>query len=274
MKAAARANDKAKLKEEEIVARHFPYGLPQPPSNAANEEMLLQNEWVIWYDSDLRMPLWVAYRFTKAEAKRKVYPRLDCFRRDPRLSDSDASLCEDYKSSGFDRGHLLPANDAKRNQAMMDNSFLLSNMAPQLGNFNQKIWMRLETHVNDWAEESGVYVVTGAIFDRNNDRLRDSDDQVARIPPKNRVGRATHFYKIIMHQRPSGVIDTISFLMPHDNRLFGANDGRDAYLKTKIASIDDIEEMTGIDFFPNMPAMRQAKIEAGKATALSKWFTF
>jgi endonuclease G len=274
LKAAARANDRAKLKQDEIIAKHFPFGLPRGPASAANEDMLVQNEWIIWYDADLRQPLWVAYEFTRAEAKRKKYPRLDCFRRDPRLPDDDASSCEDYKSSGFDRGHLLPANDAKRSAAMMDNSFLLSNMAPQLGNFNQKIWMRLETHVNNWAETTGVNVITGAIFDRDDDRKRDSDSQAVRIPPRKRVARATHFYKIIIHRRPNGVIDTISFIMPHDNKLHGDNVGRDAYLKTKIRSIDEIEERTGINFFPNMPSAQQAEIEAGKATSLNKWFTF
>lgn len=274
LQAAARANDRAKLKKDEIIAKHFPFGFPNSPANATNEDKLVQNEWVIWYDADLRQPLWVAYEFTRSEAKRKRYPRLDCFRRDPRLPDDEASFCEDYKSSGFDRGHLLPANDAKRSKAMMDNSFLLSNMAPQLGNFNQKIWMRLETHVNKWAEGTGVNVITGAIFDRDDDKIRDSDTQAVRIPPRKRVAKATHFYKIIIHRRPNGVIDTISFLMPHDNKLHGDNPGRDAYLKTCIRSIDEIEERSGVDFFPDMPSDQQARIEGGKATSLSNWFTF
>ncbi len=68
--------------------------------------------------------------------------------------------------SGSQRDHHLIR------KAMMDNSFLLSNMAPHLGNFNQKIWMRLETHVNKWAEGTGVNVITGAIFDRDDGRAR------------------------------------------------------------------------------------------------------
>ncbi len=56
---------------------------------------------------------------------------------------------------------------------------------------------------------------------------RDSDSQAVRVPPRKRVAEATHFYKIIIHRRPNGMIDTISFLMPHDNKL---HPGRDAYI--------------------------------------------
>lgn len=274
LNAASRANDQARLNQDELIGRHFPFGFPRAPADATNENILVQSEWIIWYDADLKQPLWVAYEFTRAEAKKKVIERLDCFHRDPRLSDDDASFCEDYKKSGYDRGHLLPANDAKRRATMMDNSFLLSNMAPQLGNFNQKIWMRLEGHVNRWAMGTGVNIITGAIFDRDGDGRRDSDDDAVRIPPQARVARATHFYKIITHRRPNGMIDTISFLMPHDNRLFGKAASQDAYLKTRITNIDEIERITGIDFFPDMPTAKKAKIEGGKATSLSKWFTF
>lgn len=189
LKAAQRANDRAELKRAEIIAKHFPFGFPRALTNATNERIPVQSEWVIWYDDDLKQPLWVAYEFTKAEANKKLVERLDCFRRDPRLDDDDASFCEDYKKSGFGRGHLLPANDAKRRATMMDNSFLLSNMAPQLGNFNQKVWMRLETHVNNWAESTGVNIITGAIFDRDGDRRRDDDDDAVRIPLQHKVAR-------------------------------------------------------------------------------------
>jgi endonuclease G len=119
-----------------------------------------------------------------------------------------------------------------------------------------------------------VNVITGAIFDRDDDKRRDSDSDAVRIPPRQRVARATHFYKIIIHRRPNGMIDTISFIMPHDNQLHGNNQGRDAYLKTRIHTIDEIEERTGIDFFHDMPTDQQAQIEAGKGTSLNNWFTF
>jgi len=274
LKAADKALSEATLQQSALVKIHFPFGVPTPPADATNESMLVQFGWITWYDADLKSPLWVAYEFSKADALNKKVARVDCFRRDFRLTDPDASLCQDYKSSGHDRGHLVPANDSKRWQEMMDNSFLFSNMAPQLGLFNQRIWMRLESRVNKWAVSGdGVNVVTGAIFDADGDGKRDLDANIARIDPKKRVGLATHFYKILLHRRPNGVIDSIAFLLPHNGLIYSGNK-EIPYLNSKIVSIDDIESLTGIDFYPEMPVEQRTAIESGKAISINKWNTF
>lgn len=148
IKAADQALARAALSEAKIVTRHFPFGLQKPPDDASNESILVQLEWVTWYDNDLRIPLWVGYQLNKTDARNKRYPRQDCFRRDPRLANEFASFCKDYDEPVYDRGHMVPANDSRRNRAMVDNSFLFSNMAPQRGNFNRKIWESLESTVN------------------------------------------------------------------------------------------------------------------------------
>lgn len=270
IKAADRALENAAPKEAEIIAKHFPFGVPKPAANASGEFIVLQSEWVTWYDSDLRTPLWVGYRLTKAEAKKKTFARQDCFRKDPRLSDNVASICADYDEPLYDRGHMLPANDSRRNQAMVDNSFLFSNMAPQRGNFNRKIWEELESKVNEWAEKVGVYIITGSIFDRDGDGTRDPDENAIRMKPRKLVGVPTHFYKIILHIRDDGKFDLISFLLPHNNKTFK---NRDKYLTSRIASVDEIEQLTGIDFFPDMPTARQNAVESAKATSLTLWVT-
>jgi DNA/RNA endonuclease G (NUC1) len=272
LNASNQALQTAGSQQSALNTLHCPFGLPASPANADNERLLYQFEWITRYDDDLRMPLWVAYELTKAESSAQVATRQDCFRRDSRLSSDDASFCEDYDEPLFDRGHMVPANDMKRAQSSMDNSFLFSNMAPQFSNFNQKVWERLESKVHGWAiSADGVHVITGAVFDRNNDGRRDDDDDAQRVSPRNRVAIATHFYKIIIHRRPNSKIDTISFLLPH-NTL--SNTNNDNYLKGKIVTIDSIETVTGIDFFPNMETQREQQIEQGKASSLSMWFTF
>jgi DNA/RNA endonuclease G (NUC1) len=274
LKAADKALTEAELQQNALVKIHLPFGVPKAISGANNESMFVQFGWITWYDADLKTPLWVAYEFSKADALKKKVDRLDCFRRDFRLSDADASFCQDYKLSGYDRGHLIPANDSKRWQEMMDNSFLFSNMAPQLGNFNQRIWMRLEGRVNKWAVSGdGVNVVTGAVFDKDSDGQRDRDEEVTRINPRNRVGLASHFYKILVHRRPSGIVDTIAFLLPHNSKIYKGNK-EIPYLNSRIVSIDEIEAITGIDFYPDMPTVQQNAIESGKATSMFKWLTF
>lgn len=249
-------------------ATHLFGGLPVPPSNATNEHIIHQREWITWYDDDLRVPLWVQYRLTRMDASAQR-TRRDCFRKDPRLSDSVASFCEDYEEPIFDRGHMIPRSDLNRTQITMVNSFIFSNMCPQQANFNQGIWENLESKVRRWAiVADGVFVVTGAVFDRNGDGRRDADSDANLVAPRRRVAIPTHFYKIILHQRPSGFIDTISILLPHNNQNIRRPD---RYLADHIVSIDEIEALTGIDFFPNLPDDREAIVERFVAPAL--WST-
>jgi endonuclease G len=207
---ATQANAAALAQQAEIEATQFPFGMHRSPSDADNERVLFQKEWVAVYDDDLRMPVWVSYKLTKAESSSTVAIRQDCFRRDYRLPGEVASECEDYEEPLFDRGHMLPANDSKRRQSMMDNGFLFSNMTPQFENFNRKVWQRLEAHVHNWAISSnGLFIITGAVFDRDNDGQRDPDSDAVRMAPLNRVAVPSHFYKILIHVRTSGVIDTL-----------------------------------------------------------------
>ena len=127
-------------------------------------------------------------------------------------------------------------------------------MAPQHDRFNRGIWARLEGKVRAWAiVADGIYVVTGAVFDRNDDGQRDADAELM----SNRVGIPTHFYKIILHVRPSGFIDTISILLPHLDENVGSTN---TYLRNHITRIDEIEQLTGIDFFPELPDTRETVV--------------
>lgn len=246
-------------------AMHLLGGLPVPPPGATNEHLIHQHEWVTWYDDDLRVPLWVSYQLTRADASAQR-TRRDCFRRDPRLPLEASSVCEDYQEPIFDRGHVVPRADMNRSQTAMDNTFIFSNMAPQHDTFNQGIWARLEDKVRSWAiVADGVFIITGAVFDKDGDRTRDADDAADRVAPRGRVAVPTHFYKIVLHRRPSGFIDTISILLPHrDEDVFNTNQ----HLRSHIVSIDEIESLTGIDFLPGLPDQREEAVERFVAPAL------
>lgn len=246
-------------------ARHLLGGRPVTSSDATNEHMIHQQEWITSYDDDLRVPLWVAYELTKADASAQL-TRKNCFRKDPRLSDSASSTCEDYEEPIFDRGHMIPNADLNRGRLPQTNSFIFSNMVPQHDLFNQGIWAKLESKVRAWARVSdGVYVVTGSVFDKNGDGQRDADANANLVSPTQRVAIPTHFYKIILHVRPSGFIDTISFILPHSDESVGSTN---PYLVSHIATIDEIESVTGIDFFPELPDQREVATEAFKSAGL------
>lgn len=88
------------------------------------------------------------------------------------------------------------------------------------------------------------------------------------VAPTNRIAIPTHFYKIILHVRPSGFIDTISFILPHLDESVGSTS---PFLSNHIATIDEIEAVTGIDFFPELPNQRETAVEAFRAAGL--WHT-
>lgn len=249
----------------EAEALHLPWGRPVPPAGASNERMLHQLEYLIWYDDDLFTLVWTAHRLSSEDAAAER-DRVECFRRDLRLVDDVASICEDYEEPLFDRGHMVPSGDMRRSEAAMINTYVLSNMAPQLPGFNRGIWARLEDRVRDWAQVRGeVFIITGSIFDRDGDGTRDADEDAFRVGPLGYVAIPTHFYKIVMHREASGFINTITILIPHRSS-FPSNTNN--YLRQRIRTIDQIEVLTGIDFFPDLPPQVENAVESFRAQNL------
>jgi DNA/RNA endonuclease G (NUC1) len=92
-------------KQSSAKSRNTIWGLPTASTSAAHEHLLTQKDYLIWYDDDLRVPLWVSYRLKKSDLKTHR-ERLECFRMDPRLNPAVAGTCDDYDEPTYDRGHL------------------------------------------------------------------------------------------------------------------------------------------------------------------------
>lgn len=237
--------------EEQAAATstHLPWGIPTSPETATNEHLLHQADYILNYDDDLKTSIWAAYRL-RAEDVAVERGRVECFRNDPRLGDEDAAFCFDYDEPVYDRGHLAPSTAMTRSESAMINTYMFSNMAPQHNKFNRVIWKRLEGYVRDWAKVKGeIYVITGAVFDRDNDGKRDPDDQAEHIKAGSTVAVPSHFYKIILHETPNTSIETMTFLLPHNNDRHVGHEA-DEYLTSRLISIDEIETLTGMDFLP------------------------
>lgn len=184
---------------------------------------------------------WVAYELTKEETI-AIAARTDRFLTDPQVATGTAND-SDYAGSGYDRGHLVPAADLGWSVEAMEASFYYSNMSPQLPAFNRGVWKRLEELVRTWAiQYEAVYVVTGPVL----------SDNLAVIG-MNQVAVPSYFYKAILNYTGPD-IQAIGFILP--------NVGSKAELQAFAVSIDSLEQLTGLDFFPALPDLEEANLES------------
>ena len=185
---------------------------------------------------------WVAYELTKEEILGQ-YDRADNFRSDTSVSTGSASL-NDYRGSGYDRGHLAPAADMKFSADAMSESFYLSNMSPQDPSFNRGIWKKLEAMVRQWAyDNDSIYIVTGPVLNKDSYKTIGS----------NHVSIPEYYYKIILDfTEPE--IKAIGFLLPNEKGV--------SPVASYAVSVDNVEEITGIDFFSALPDEQEDSLES------------
>lgn len=229
------------------LANHLPWGVPQSTST----RILIQRDYVIGYSDSLLVPLWTAHRLDGSGLGKAT--RVNCFRRDPRIPAPAASLPSDYDDPIYDQGHMTPNADMSMGLKPVINSFIMSNMSPQLCQFNRGVWQILESLVRIWAEEQGtLYVMTGSIFDRDGDGMRDDDSLAQRMMSRNgkaRVAIPSHFYKILVHRFDDGRVDVLAFMMPNDKTNL---DGDEAirYIENHLVAVADIEKLAGVRWSP------------------------
>ena len=222
---------------------HIKYGAPSEVG-----DLLCRFGYAISHSPDKKVANWVAYHLT-AEKMKGTHPRSEDFRPDPDLDDGKRSELSDYKSSGFHRGHMAPAAAMKWSERAMSESFLLSNMAPQVGGFNSGIWKSLETDVREWTEERGeLYVVTGNIFEAE-----------IHPPLKNHVTVPSHCFKVIYDPVR---VEVIAFILP--NKAGNPS----STLPNYIVSVDEIELKTGLDFLNLIEDSVENMIEGQAATSI------
>lgn len=248
--------------EKEIAqALHTPWGLPNPADNFDQYIVLFQQDYIIGYDADVKIPLWTAHRLTRADLDFSS-ERLECFRRDIRITDdSDASFCTDYEEPVFDRGHMVPNADMYRSEAAMINTYILTNMVPQHDRFNRQLWKYLEQYVRDWAKLKGeIYVISGVVFDNDENGVKDSLNLIDFVDPTQRLAIPTHFYKMIFYERPNGYIESMTFLLPHTDDGIKKRNSLE-YLLNHAVPIDSVEALTDLDFLSALHERKEKAIE-------------
>lgn len=212
------------------------------------DQIIKHTGYTLSFNKTYQMADWVAYELT-AEETVKVVERNDHFVPDPLLTSCTISNA-DYKNSGYDRGHLAPAADMEYSRQTMIESFYLSNMSPQNMSFNRGIWSKLENQVRQWAKENkAVYVVTGTVLTQGLPTIGHG-----------RVTVPEFFYKVILDYREPD-IKGIAFIM--------SNQGSHEPLQQFAVIIDSVEQVTGTDFFFQLPDDQEGIIES--TVDLSHW---
>jgi len=197
------------------------------------------------YSEKHEQPEWVAYELYGDSLKKNKVERHNSFRPDPKVR-SGSARPKDYTRSGYDRGHLAPAADMAFSKEAMKQSFLMSNISPQEPSFNRGIWRELEEQTRDWCLTSEhFYVVVGPVLTQRAKRRFGEDKALA--APRS-------FYKILLDLRGADK-KAVGFIMP--------NQKSDAPLSDYMVSIDSIETLTGIDFFPELPDDWEENLESG-----------
>lgn len=223
-------------------------GLELPKLNSAQDRTIRKTGFTFLYNEAHEQAAWVAYQLTKSET-RGFIERTDNFREDPSVKTGSATSA-DYQGTGYDRGHLAPAGDMGWSTSAMSESFFYSNMSPQVPAFNRGIWKRLEEKVRLWAMDyDTLYVVTGPVLTAD----------LPQIGP-NRVSVPRYFYKVLLDfSEPE--LKGIGFVMP--------NLGSKLPLQHYTVSIDSVERLTGLDFFPELPDVQESILE--RSVCLSCW---
>ena len=207
-----------------------------------HSQQIEHKAYTVDYNEEWRLANWVAYPLTAEHTKGPV-ERYNKFDADPLVKGATAQWW-DYKHTTYDRGHLVPAGDMKWDETAMRECFYLSNIAPQDHTFNEGDWNYLENRVRGWANFFGeVYVVCGPIVSKHPETIGE-----------NCIAVPDSFFKVVLCDM-RGEWNAIGFICPNDPTHHNLSH----YCRT----VDEVERITGLDFFPLLPDDVEERIEAG-----------
>jgi endonuclease G len=242
--------------------------------------IVCHTKYVLSHNNDAKTPDWVLEHLTAAQiAGNNKRPKMK-FQPDPSLDPNKRAVDSDYVNSGFDRGHQAPSDDFKANVDWMKESFVLSNIVPQVGiGFNRDIWAKLEMHVRDLARSRNeLYVITGPVYPNGSTPVTISatantcHNEIVLNPPARKsicggkgecqedgVIVPNAMYKIV-YDPTMGRVN--AFLMPNINHRDAANFSEPLdYIRKFQITVQALERVTELDFFPALPARVQRTIK-------------
>ena len=221
-------------------------GMPRRTGDPAPNDITVldRGEFLVGWSQKMRHPVWCAYHVVKDER----YPagKRPGFTRDK--STPGAPKPSAYERSGYDRGHMVPnyAMATRYGDDVQRRTFLTSNIAPQTPSLNRGPWRDVEHRIADlWTARYGeIWVIVGCIS------LPGSDETVS----GGDIDVPDYFYQVVVAQEG---LDVRAFAV-----LFPKNIPYGAYPARNLISIDELEELSGMDFLPDLPEFMQNPLES------------
>ena len=212
-----------------------------PLTKGKQGQIIQRTGYTLSYDAKNKTPQWVAWELTKEETRGNE-ERTNEFQPDPDVMGSKV-VTYDYSGSGYDRGHMAPAGDMKWSKKAMQESFYMSNICPQDHNLNTEDWNDLEMKSREWARRYGkVYIVCGPIYKgMRNEYIGD-----------HRVKVPDAFFKVILINDAK---------KQYALGFYFENEAGERPLTEYLTSVDELEKLTGLDFFSALPDEKENLLE-------------
>lgn len=225
---------KAPAGDDRLLTQLVPKDIPQ--------QLLRRVGYVVSYNPETHIPNWVAWQLTESHTT-GPYKREGIEFQEDNEAEGVKVNTFDYSRSGYDRGHMCPSGDNKWDKTAQEQSFLMTNICPQDHNLNVGDWNEMENQCRKWAKRYGqIYIVAGPILYRQKHKTIGTA----------RVVVPEAFFKVVLCM--AGTPKAIGFIYKN----VGGNRPKDYYVNT----IDEVERITGIDFFSALPDDIEKKVEA------------
>lgn len=206
-----------------------------------SEQILRKTSYVVSYNKDTKCPNWVAWQLTDEHTDGPC-KRIGNFHEEEEVPQPRATIA-DYRKSGWSRGHMCPAGDNKWNETAMYESFSLVNVCPQNASLNSGLWNSIEMNCRRWARKFGdIYIVCGPVL------LNKEHETIG----ENEIVVPEAFFKVVLCL--NGTPKALGVIC----RNADGNKKQDLYYN----SIDQVERITGYDFFPALPDELENSIES------------
>jgi endonuclease G len=199
------------------------------PLVGVSEQIIKKKSYIVSYNKDTKIANWVAWHLTSEHTEGSI-GRGNMFHEDEEVPSPKATV-EDYKGSGWSRGHMCPAGDNKWDAEAMYQSFSLINVCPQNASLNSGLWNSLEIDCRNWAKRfHDIYIICGPVFFQQNHEVIGF----------NEIYVPEAFFKVVLclNGKPKGLGVIV--------KNTAGNKKKDIYYN----SIDQVERITGMDFFP------------------------